>query len=280
MYIECEFSLSKKEEGLIHGTCLNFNNIEISPEVSDDNEEQYDGIHQQTEDKGNQNQIIMSNNNSSNTMNKIQCTCTKTNCKKKYCACYANGKYCDNCQCKNCDNKGMNTNSLKNKLTNSIICNCTKSNCTKKYCECFKNGIECSSLCRCINCVNSSSSTLNENQQIINIKEYYSNSSMYLIEEMRIEIRNNIMSIQQRGAHYCHSISAIKSKHHIHNSNKKNKNNQYIMNETYTPMKTIGKKRIRSKVESTNIKTPGLISSNKNTRSNKKLISNKKKLDL
>lgn len=34
------------------------------------------------------------------------------------------------------------------------MCNCTKSNCSKRYCECFKSGKECSSSCRCLNCVN------------------------------------------------------------------------------------------------------------------------------
>ena len=28
----------------------------------------------------------------------------KTNCKKKYCACFSRGNYCDGCECKNCEN--------------------------------------------------------------------------------------------------------------------------------------------------------------------------------
>ena len=45
----------------------------------------------------------MNNINSiNNTTNK--CTCSKTGCKKKYCACFSRGKYCDGCECKNCEN--------------------------------------------------------------------------------------------------------------------------------------------------------------------------------
>lgn len=33
------------------------------------------------------------------------CSCRKTNCEKKYCECYAEGKKCTrNCKCTNCNN--------------------------------------------------------------------------------------------------------------------------------------------------------------------------------
>ena len=36
----------------------------------------------------------------------ITCTCTKSNCNKKYCECYKAGKQCNyNCRCLNCANK-------------------------------------------------------------------------------------------------------------------------------------------------------------------------------
>ena len=109
---------------------------------------------------------------------KNKCTCSKTGCKKKYCACFSMGKYCDGCDCKDCENKpqkeDINNNIIKNnvikqndleKINNSktiisnpktqkVICNCTKSNCMKKYCECYKQGLNCNSLCRCIECKN------------------------------------------------------------------------------------------------------------------------------
>lgn len=35
----------------------------------------------------------------------ITCTCTKSNCNKKYCECYKSGKMCNaNCRCLNCKN--------------------------------------------------------------------------------------------------------------------------------------------------------------------------------
>ena len=43
------------------------------------------------------------NINSVNNQNN-KCTCSKTGCKKKYCACFSRGKYCDGCECKNCEN--------------------------------------------------------------------------------------------------------------------------------------------------------------------------------
>ena len=46
--------------------------------------------------------IHLTNNISS----KIKCTCSKTGCMKKYCACFANGVPCDGCDCKNCENLG------------------------------------------------------------------------------------------------------------------------------------------------------------------------------
>ena len=108
---------------------------------------------------------------------KVKCTCSKTGCKKKYCACFSKNKYCIDCECKDCENKPPNkenlinisNNAIKqdnvekinyskveipNQTTQRIICNCTKSNCMKKYCECYKQGLNCNSLCRCIECKN------------------------------------------------------------------------------------------------------------------------------
>lgn len=106
-----------------------------------------------------------------NIKNLIQkCTCTKTACIKKYCACFSFGKYCEDCDCKNCENRPKNLNNQEKKLKNNIIqqsiyslknqriiCNCTKSNCLKKYCECFKQGSSCNKLCRCLECKNKTS---------------------------------------------------------------------------------------------------------------------------
>ena len=91
-----------------------------------------------------------------------KCSCSKTQCNRKYCECFNSGNYCIDCNCKNCNNKppvNSYTNkhptddSTKNKK-DKIICTCTKSGCNKNYCECFKNGQKCTSLCRCISCEN------------------------------------------------------------------------------------------------------------------------------
>ena len=114
-------------------------------------------------------QTLNSNINTKLLTNKIKCTCSKTGCQKKYCACFAKRKYCEDCDCKNCENqpkKGNNNlsehnliNYTNNQITSNIktqriICNCTKSNCMKKYCECYKQGLNCNSLCRCLDCCN------------------------------------------------------------------------------------------------------------------------------
>ena len=91
-----------------------------------------------------------------------KCSCTKTQCNRKYCECFNSGNYCIDCNCKNCLNQPP-INTYSNKRPNDIvskmkkskeICTCTKSGCNKNYCECFKNGNKCSSLCRCIGCEN------------------------------------------------------------------------------------------------------------------------------
>ena len=109
---------------------------------------------------------------------RVKCTCSKTGCKKKYCACFSKNIFCEDCECKDCENRpqfiGEKLNNMSNNIKNKeniekmnyskteatnpkterVICNCTKSNCMKKYCECYKQGFNCNSLCRCIECNN------------------------------------------------------------------------------------------------------------------------------
>ena len=91
-----------------------------------------------------------------------KCSCTKTYCNRFYCECYRMGRFCKDCNCKNCKNKPP-ANSLTNKHPSqipidskkvNIVCTCTRSGCNKKYCECYKNGNKCNSECRCVKCEN------------------------------------------------------------------------------------------------------------------------------
>ncbi len=115
------------------------------------------------------NNNVKNDNNKSNSGTKFftshnygyKCSCSKTQCNRKYCECFNSGNYCIDCNCKNCNNKPP-VNSYTNKHPDDsskskkekIICTCTKSACNKNYCECFKSGQKCSSLCRCISCEN------------------------------------------------------------------------------------------------------------------------------
>ena len=85
-----------------------------------------------------------------------KCYCMKTNCKRKYCLCYNEGRYCVDCFCKDCENQlpKNSVSNIKSIMKKTVICTCTKSECNKNYCECFKNGEKCTNLCRCVKCQN------------------------------------------------------------------------------------------------------------------------------
>ena len=101
----------------------------------------------------------------------FKCTCKNSNCLKFYCECFANGKFCKNCLCCNCQNtieyKELRTkkyeeiilknpNAIKqiNNKKRSWTCKCKNSFCLKKYCDCYQNNKFCTSKCKCINCKN------------------------------------------------------------------------------------------------------------------------------
>ena len=139
-----------------------------------------------------------------------KCSCSKTQCNRKYCECFNSGNYCVDCNCKNCNNKPP-VNSYTNKhpkkddsnklKKEKIICTCTKSGCNKNYCECFKVGQKCSPLCRCIGC---------ENNDLILRKRYNTNyqcnlaNSIYIVKN-KITVENlkekkNIDSFEEEAA--------------------------------------------------------------------------------
>ena len=167
---------------------------------------------------------------------KISCTCTRTQCQKKYCACFSYGIPCQGCECKGCLNtpKEKENNILlnkdeinvhnidifqENKFMQNMGCNCTKSHCLKKYCECFKMFRNCGSLCRCMDCQNKNSFLENnENVNISNINngnlfgnnlneddDYNDNienlkeiSKTYDINAFGIFIENKVLLLQER----------------------------------------------------------------------------------
>ncbi|XP_049852085.1 protein lin-54 homolog isoform X1 [Schistocerca gregaria] len=106
------------------------------------------------------------------------CNCTKSQCLKLYCDCFANGEFCHMCNCNNCYNNldheedrqraiksclERNPNAFRPKIGKGMVgderrhnkgCNCKRSGCLKNYCECYEAKIPCSNNCRCIGCRN------------------------------------------------------------------------------------------------------------------------------
>ncbi|XP_044758263.1 protein lin-54 homolog isoform X2 [Coccinella septempunctata] len=109
------------------------------------------------------------------------CNCTKSQCLKLYCDCFANGEFCYQCKCMYCYNNleneeyrqraikaclERNPNAFRPKIgkakdvgdvsirKHTKGCNCKRSGCLKNYCECYEAKIACSSNCKCIGCRN------------------------------------------------------------------------------------------------------------------------------
>ena len=234
------------------------------------------------------NNMSMNNINSiNNTTNK--CTCSKTGCKKKYCACFSRGKYCDGCECKNCENvPNPNTpttptqnfqkieDSNENPKSQKVICNCTKSNCMKKYCECFKQGFSCNALCRCMDCknknieeVNNINNNENENENVNESNKIdFRLPSNYQTEAFGINVRKDQLKMVPRELDL-NDVPLI---------------NYGNSNELNATPKFSKRKRMRSKNESGNLKTcPTTNSSNKKGRNLSASVNKniqKKKLNL
>ncbi|KAG7231037.1 hypothetical protein INR49_025067, partial [Caranx melampygus] len=116
---------------------------------------------------------------SSESKSRKPCHCTRSQCLKLYCDCFANGVMCNNCDCSNCHNNaehetkrhkaiksclGRNPDAFRPKIAggrSGVVkgwhnkgCNCKRSNCLKNYCECYEANIMCTSSCKCVGCRN------------------------------------------------------------------------------------------------------------------------------
>nr|XP_028591808.1 tesmin isoform X2 [Podarcis muralis]XP_028591817.1 tesmin isoform X2 [Podarcis muralis] len=141
------------------------------------------------------------------TKSKKPCNCTKSQCLKLYCDCFANGDFCSNCNCNNCYNNPQhelerikaikacldrNPEAFLPKIGKGKLgdikprhnkgCNCKRSGCLKNYCECFEAKIMCSSICKCVGCKNYEESpdrkTLMNIPNYMEIKSYEGNGSV------------------------------------------------------------------------------------------------------
>ena len=217
----------KNEIDIAPKNCISLNNNNISYK------EKINGVIS----KANGNNLIRNNkifqglNNAKN----IPCTCSKSHCQKKYCACFSSGNYCQGCDCKGCLNiqkEGVNSillqndenmdanilnsnaisvaqvNKYQNRKPLTIECNCTKSKCMKKYCECYKAGAYCGKSCRCFDCQNKknesehNSAIINEIQNIDirkeRINELKEECLNYRISSMGIYIYKKKIFIEER----------------------------------------------------------------------------------
>ncbi|MFH4979975.1 hypothetical protein AB6A40_006684 [Gnathostoma spinigerum] len=116
--------------------------------------------------------------------NRKPCNCSKSMCLKLYCDCFANGEFCNDCNCKDCHNNleneaersraikaslERNPHAFKPKIgvaARGLVdverlhqkgCHCKKSNCLKNYCECYEAKVACTDRCKCTSCRNTES---------------------------------------------------------------------------------------------------------------------------
>lgn len=238
--------------------------------------------------------------------NKTCCTCTKTNCVKKYCACFANGRFCEGCECKNClntkisftnstgntsllnqnvnyspkqmNNTNKNESMQPNHSVSQLICNCTKSNCSKKYCECFKQGKECGPLCRCVNCINKDG--LREISQLSQGPFGFKNKLSLSLGFNSCNNKKNNRQINNAFMNFDTDALGIEINKKGIIIQKRKVDFEDKNEEIQKTPKMSSKKRLRTKTESTNIKTPNKrktrqrkININKNSKLNtKKLV--------
>ena len=229
-------------------------NINSNTYIDNNNNNQINNMNNISTMNMNMNNMISVNN--LNNINNNKCTCSKTGCKKKYCACFSRGRYCDGCECKNCENfpqNHLNSHSPTNNFqkieenednmespkTQRVICNCTKSNCMKKYCECFKRGFACNSMCRCLDCKNKVYINDINNNNIINNEKVNYNMNTNNENSGYNNYMNNMNNINNNNNDSINTNNFYN--YALHNNINNNIINNNIINNSYIPPETFGK---------------------------------------
>jgi hypothetical protein len=241
---------------------------------------------------------IQENNNinyGQKNVKKVCCTCTKTHCQKKYCACFSIGNYCIGCDCKDCLNVpkespamapegrevynnqkeeeiNIQRNMYQETKAQAIVCNCTKSRCMKKYCECYKMNIPCGNLCRCIDCQNKNNQNIYSNMDMTNNDKNMNMNSLDYNKNMNDILKNDLQNdyieklkeisktftINAMGIHINNRKLILEERDIDLNKNKINLN---------TTPKLTNKKRTRGKNENSNLRTcPTTVSASRRKR--------------
>lgn len=108
---------------------------------------------------------------------------------------------------------------------------------------------------------------------MINIASGNNNNKVdYYIEGTGIEIKNKMIVIIHRKPNSIIELNNVNIKKED-NDNNGTDNDDDI--KQYTPMKVLGKKRNPNKTQSTNVKTPKLVTNSKSNRKKKALLTDK-----
>jgi hypothetical protein len=122
----------------------------------------------------------------------------------------------------------------KKKILSRNFCNCTHSKCNKQYCDCFKNNRTCSSLCRCLKCINK--------EKHKNV--YANNITLQSFDHISVSIINN----QLRVSNYTEKVPIFskKSKRNILSAFKSPHRNKYTTPLFTTTCETTASRKISS----------------------------------
>lgn len=123
-----------------------------------------------------------------------RCNCKRSKCLKLYCDCLRVNKFCEGCNCSECNNTATHL-AIRTAAVSSIMernpdafkarfldghsgnkehlqgCHCRKSACLKKYCECFSAGASCTDRCKCVECCNGGTSRRDKDEDNAGVRE-------------------------------------------------------------------------------------------------------------